>query len=702
MMMANKIRNLVATGVAAMLLTAPVAVHADDGSRLWLRQTASGSPQITLDAKASPTTDIAVKELVQAWRGGSVTLQTVRRKGMKDDAFTVSIRGGLTTVSSPSDIGLLYGAYHLLRLQGTGSIAGAMAGKEDFTVTETPFHDIRVLDHWDNLNGNSERGYAGRSIFWNMKADKTNDVDGIVNNPLHNTMYMRANASLGINGAVLNNVNASPQMLTPEVLDWVRQYADALRPYGIKVYLAVNFSSPVVLDKLKTADPLDKDVQRWWKQKVKDIYKLIPDFGGFLVKANSEGQPGPMDFGRTHADGANVLAQALRPYGGIVMWRAFVYSPTDPDRAKQARLEFEHLDGKFLDNVIIQIKNGPIDFQPREPFNPLFGALHETSCMAEFQVTQEYLGQSNHLAYLGTMWQEFFEEVNRYASYAPYQQQSRYNAISAVANVGTDASWCGHPLAQANWYAYGRMAWNPQLDAESVAKEWVAQTFLSSEGSDVFSTVVDMLMRSREAVVDYEMPVGLHHQFGDSHYAPGPWQDMPGVRRDWLPVFYNQADASGIGFDRTAATGSGNTAQYPDEFYRLVEDVSTCPDKYLLWFHHVPWNHRCQSGRTLWEELCFRYQHGVDEARDMQRQWNSLQGKVDPDIFKDVQVRLMTQTRDAEWWKDGCLLYFQTFSRMPLPDYVDPPVHTLEECQKARLNVGLYRSPTREELNRQR
>ena len=482
----------------------------------------------------------------------------------------------------------------------------------------------------------------------------------------------------------------------------MRQYADALRPYGIKVYLAVNFSSPVVLDKLKTADPLDKDVQRWWKQKVKDIYKLIPDFGGFLVKANSEGQPGPMDFGRTHADGANVLAQALRPYGGIVMWRAFVYSPTDPDRAKQARLEFEHLDGKFLDNVIIQIKNGPIDFQPREPFNPLFGALHETSCMAEFQVTQEYLGQSNHLAYLGTMWQEFFEEVNRYAGYAPYQQQSRYNAISAVANVGTDASWCGHPLAQANWYAYGRMAWNPQLDAESVAKEWVAQTFLSSEGSDVFSTVVDMLMRSREAVVDYEMPVGLHHQFGDSHYAPGPWQDMPGVRRDWLPVFYNQADASGIGFDRTAATGSGNTAQYPDEFYRLVEDVSTCPDKYLLWFHHVPWNHRCQSGRTLWEELCFRYQHGVDEARDMQRQWNSLQGKVDPDIFKDVQVRLMTQTRDAEWWKDGCLLYFQTFSRMPLPDYVDPPVHTLEECQKARLNVGLYRSPTREELNRQR
>lgn len=701
-MAVNKLKRWMVAGIAAMALIAPSVAYADDGASLWLRQQASGSVRVVLETQSSVTTNIAVDELTKAWKGGTVTLKKMRQKNLKDDAFTITIRDGVTTLVSPSDVGLLYGAYHLLRLQGTGDIVEAVAGKETYSVTESPFHDIRVLDHWDNLDGNSERGYAGHSIFWNFQANGMNDVEGIANNPLRNTMYMRANASLGINGAVLNNVNASPRMLTAEVLDWVRRYADVLRPYGIKTYLSVNFSSPVVLDKLKTADPFDKEVQKWWREKVKEIYKLIPDFGGFLVKANSEGQPGPMDFGRTHADGANMLAKALRPYGGIVMWRAFVYSPTDPDRAKQAHLEFEHLDGKFLDNVIVQVKNGPIDFQPREPFNPLFGALSETPTMAEFQITQEYLGQSNHLAYLGTMWQEFFEEADRYAGYLSYQEQSKCNAISAVANIGTDASWCGHPLAQANWYAYGRMAWNPQMDAKEIAKEWTLQTFLSSKGSKVTDTLVSMLMRSREAVVDYEMPVGLHHQFGDSHYAPGPWQNTPGVRRDWLPTFYNQADSLGIGFDRTAATGSGNTAQYHESFYQMVENVKTCPDKYLLWFHHVSWNHRCQSGRSLWEELCFRYQHGVDEVRDMQRQWNSLEGQIDRNLFKDVQVRLMTQARDAEWWKDGCLLYFQSLNGMMLPDYVDPPVHTLEECQNAKLRVGLYRSPTREELNRQR
>lgn len=698
----NNIRYCLFVGAVVFFLISPLRTNADDGSRLWLRQTSSQKAQITLETKSSLTTDIAVNELTQGWHGGPVILKMSKRKGMKADAFTINIHNGSTTVISPSDIGLLYGVYHLLRLQGIGSIVDAVNGERSYSVTETPFHDIRVLDHWDNLDGNSERGYAGSSIFWKMNEEGVNDVAGIVNNPLHNTMYMRANASLGINGAVLNNVNASPRMLTHEVLDWVRQYADVLRPYGIKVYLSVNFSSPAVLDGLKTSDPMNKEVQRWWKQKVKEIYNLIPDFGGFLVKANSEGQPGPMDFGRTHADGANMLAKALRPYGGIVMWRAFVYSPTDPDRAKQACLEFKDLDGLFLDNVIIQIKNGPIDFQPREPFNPLFGTLQKTSNMVEFQVTQEYLGQSNHLAYLGTMWQEFFEDVDRYANYTAYQQQAHYNAISGVANIGTDASWCGHPLAQANWYAYGRMAWNPHLDAKSIAGEWAVQTFLSPQDSKITATVVDMLMRSREAVVDYEMPLGLHHQFGDSHYAPGPWQNFPGVRRDWLPVFYNKADSLGIGFDRTVATGSGNTAQYRDEFYHMVENVSTCPDKYLLWFHHVPWDYPCQSGRILWDELCFRYQHGLDEVRDIQRQWNSLQGEIDLDIFKDVQVRLMTQVRDAEWWKDGCLLYFQTFSRMAFPDYLDPPVHTLEECKSVKLNVGLYRSPSREELNRQR
>jgi len=685
-------KNLLIAGLIAFV--GFTSSYADDGSQLWLRQKSNSESQITLNGKKNATTDIAVEELQNGWNGGPIILEIKKIKGLKNDAFSIKTSNGITTISSPSAVGLMYGAYHVLRLQATGEIA------DNINITENPFHDIRVLNHWDNLDGNSERGYAGKSIFWNVQKDGKNAIEDIKNSPLNNTMYARANASIGINGAVLNNVNASPKMLSREVLEMARQYADVLRPYGIKVYLAVNFSSPVVLDGLKTADPLDKDVQLWWKNKAKEIYSLIPDFGGFLVKANSEGQPGPMDFGRTHADGANTLAKAIKPYGGIVMWRAFVYSPTDPDRAKQARLEFENLDGQFLENVIIQIKNGPIDFQPREPYNALFGALHKTPDMVEFQITQEYLGQANHLAYLGTMWQEFFDEVKQYADYTNYQKQSKYNAISGVANTGTDADWTGHPLAQSNWYAYGRLAWNPDMDAEVIAKEWTKQTFpgLNSAGQE---TVNSMLMRSREAVVDYEMPVGLHHQFGDSHYAPGPWQNR-GMRRDWLPGFYNQADAEGIGFDRTTATGSKNTAQYNPKYGDVMENVNTCPDKYLLWFHHVSWNHKCQTGRTVWEELCYRYQNGVNESRALQRQWNSLQGQIDEEIFKDVQIRLMTQTQDAEWWKDGCLLYFQSLHKMPLTDIVEPPVHTLEECIKATLNVGLYVSPTREQLTKQR
>lgn len=675
-----------------------MGAHADDGSRLWLQQSSKGDASIYLRTKSTPTTDIAVQELKDGWNGGQVNLEIKKQKGMKRDAFTISSKNGTVTISSPSDIGLLYGAYKLLQLQTVGSATA------NFSITESPFHDIRLLNHWDNLDGNSERGYAGKSIFWKVQGfPRTigeNATADIRNNPLNNTAYARANASVGINGAVLNNVNASPKVLTTEVLRMASQYADVLRPYGIRVYLAVNFSSPVVVGGLKTADPMDKEVQNWWKNKAKEIYSMIPDFGGFLVKANSEGQPGPMDYGRTHADGANLLARALRPYGGIVMWRAFINNPTDPDRAKQARIEFEHLDGQFLDNVIIQVKNGPIDFQPREPFNALFDALHKTAEMPEFQITQEYLGQANHLAYLGTMWEEFFKEVMTYANYKQNQLRARYNAIAGVANTGTDADWTGHPLAQSNWYAFGRMAWNPDLDAKSIADEWVHLTYPSLDDKQ-HATLVSMLMRSREAVVDYEMPIGLHHQFGDSHYAPGAWDNRP-IRRDWLPVFYNQADANGIGFDRTKATGTDNTSQYNPGFGDMVEDIKTCPDKYLLWFHHVSWNHKCQTGRTVWEELCYRFQNGINEARQLQRDWNSLEGAIDPDIFHDVQVRLMTQTRDAEWWKDGCLLYFQTLHGMSFPDFLEPPTHTLDECKNSRLNVGLYRSPTHEELNKVR
>ncbi len=693
-----KITAVITTIVCCLAVSGYVYAYAGDGSNLWLPGPEKGNASVLLSAKSTPTTDIAVRELSDYWNGGKVLLEIKKDKESKRDSYRINKSDGTTTITAPSDIGLLYGTYRLLQMQQMGRTSG------DIAISESPFHDIRLLNHWDNLDGNSERGYAGRSIFWNVRgfpdAIGENDMAGIANSPLNSEKYARANASLGINGTVLNNVNASPKMLCTEVLEMAAKYADVLRPYGIRVYLAVNFSSPVVVGGLKTADPMDKEVQKWWKAKAREIYDLIPDFGGFLVKANSEGQPGPMDYGRTHADGANLLAGAIRPYGGIVMWRAFINNPTDPDRAKQARIEFEHLDGQFLDNVIIQVKNGPIDFQPREPFNALFGALNHTAEMPELQITQEYLGQANHLAYLGTMWEEFFDEVRQYADYTRHQLSGRYNAIAGVANTGTDADWTGHPLAQSNWYAYGRLAWNPNLDAETIADEWTSLTFPELNESQ-HSTLVSMLMRSREAVVDYEMPIGLTHQFGDSHYAPGPWDNRP-IRRDWLPVFYNQADADGIGFDRTKATGTDNTSQYHPDFGNVMEDISSCPDKYLLWFHHVSWSHRCQSGRTVWEELCYHYQNGLNEARDLQRQWNSLEGAVDTDIFHDVKIRLMTQTRDAQWWKDGSVLYFQSLNGMPFPDFLEPPVHTLEECKNSNLNVGLYRSPGHEELNRVR
>ncbi len=684
--------------MAAMACCLLVNTYADDGSRLWLGKAVGGKAEITVAAKTTATIEIAKKELAAAWTGGDVSLQLKKVKNMKRDAYCIDIKGGNVSITSPSDIGLLYGSYRLLQLQ-------AMGKTDDGTVVnESPFHDIRLLNHWDNLDGNSERGYAGKSIFWNVEGFPetigNNNVTNIKNCPLNNDTYARACASVGINGAVLNNVNASPKMLTTEVLQMVKKYADVLRPYGIKTYLAVNFAGPAVIGGLPTADPADKAVQRWWKDKAKEIYTLIPDFGGFLVKANSEGQPGPKDYNRTHTDGANLLAAAIRPYGGIVMWRAFINNPTDPDRAKQARLEFENLDGQFLDNVIIQVKNGPIDFQPREPYNALFDALEKTAEMPELQITQEYLGQANHLAYLGTMWEEFFSEVKQYANYKRNQLRSRYNAIAGVANTGTDADFTGHPLAQSNWYAFGRLAWNPDLSAKEIANEWTTLTF-PTLNAEQHATVVSMLMRSREAVVDYEMPIGLTHQFGNSHYAPGVWDNRP-IRRDWLPVFYNQADEKGIGFDRTKATGTDNTSQYNPAYGGMMEKLETCPDKYLLWFHHVPWTHRCQTGRTVWEELCYRYQNGVNEARQMQRQWNTLADVVDAELFHDIQVRLMTQTRDAEWWKDGCLLYFQSLCKKPMPDYVDPPVHTLEECMNNKVHVGLYRSPSREELNKER
>lgn len=651
-------------------LSLALTLWAEDGSRLWLRQTPVNQASVCC-LVTSPTLTVAREELAALWKGGEVDLQlcadeTHRRLGK--EGYTIRTSEGKTVLEAATEQGLLYATYHLLRLQAEGADCTRL------DIQEKPAFDIRVLNHWDNLDGTIERGYAGRSL-WKWE-DLTDSVSARYRE------YARANASVGINGTVLNNVNASPEILSADYLQKVRKLADVFRPYGIKVYLSVNFASPMKLGGLSTADPLDEEVARWWKEKVQEIYGLIPDFGGFLVKANSEGQPGPCDYGRTHAEGANMLAEALKPYGGIVMWRAFVYSPSDADRAKQAYLEFQPLDGRFRDNVMVQVKNGPIDFQPREPYSPLFGAMPHTPLMVEFQITQEYLGHSNHLAYLATMWNEFYR----------YVQPSSLKGVAGVVNVGDNVNWCGHDFAQANWYAYGRLAWNPDLSAEEIAREWLAQTFTTDRRFVELMTQV--MMESREAVVDYMMPLGLHHIFAwGHHYGPEPWCEVPGARADWLPSYYHQADKEGLGFDRSR-TGSDAVSQYPDSLARVFDSLEQCPEEYLLWFHHVNWNQKLRSGRSLWDELCYKYQKGVDEVRAFQRIWKDMQPYVDAERYQAVAERLDIQARDAVWWKDACLEYFRTFSKKKYPEGVEPPVFTLKELKKVKLPISNYECPT--------
>lgn len=649
---------------------------AEDGSHLWLRLPVNAHAEISAP-RQSPTLNIAVEELQQAWKGAPVRLVIQKDKQLQAEGFRIRHEDNKITLTSPTETGLLYAAYHLLRMQETGQ------NVVEAQTTENPAYNLRILNHWDNMDRTVERGYAGQSL-WNWEE-------------LPNTLsdrykeYARANASIGINGTVLNNVNASPKILSAEYLQKVKALADIFRPYRLRVYLSVNFASPMALDSLSTADPLDKEVIRWWKNKVKEIYRIIPDFGGFLVKANSEGQPGPCDFGRTHAEGANMLADALKPYKGIVMWRAFVYSPSDADRAKQAYLEFEPLDGQFRNNVIVQVKNGPIDFQPREPYSPLFGAMQHTPLMAEFQVTQEYLGHSNHLAYLAPMWKEFFEFV------AP----ASLKAVAGVANIGTDANWCGHTFAQANWYAFGRLAWQPSLSSGNIADEWLKQTF-GSQPSDINAQLKKMMLDSHEAVVNYMMPLGLHHIFAwGHHYGPEPWCSIPGARPDWLPSYYHRADKQGIGFDRSSK-GSNAVAQYPETLAKQYDNIDTCPEEYLLWFHHVPWSHRMKSGRSLWDELCHHYDNGVRQVRDFQKIWDAAEKYIDAERFHEVQSKLKIQARDAVWWKDACLLYFQEFSGMPIPYEIERPIHELKDLQKVHLPISNYECPTKELLNKNR
>ena len=657
------------------LFTVLTSLHVSaqsDGSQLWLGKQYANSCQVISQLPDNATAKIAKQELENNWRGKNVELKIDKALNL-GEGYNIYARPAQqgdniqyeATITASNPIGLLYGAYELIRLQNTDAYNTGSGNQQNFSKaideTEKPQVGLRILNHWDNLDGSIERGYAGKSIFkWEEIKLGKNGKGGSISKSLHDRLitYARANASLGINGSVLNNVNASPKMMTAEYINKVKIIANILRPYGIRVYLSINFASPMALGYTKTADPLDKKVQQWWKKKAKEIYATIPDFGGFLVKANSEGQPGPGDYHRTHADGANMLADAVKPYGGIIMWRSFVYGANHKgeDRVKQAVSEFKDMDGKFRDNVILQSKNGPLDFQPREPYAPIFDNIKQTPQIAELQITQEYLGQSKHLTYLAPMWKEFFGFVN----------PDKLVGISGVANIGDDANWCGHPFSQANWYAFGRLAWNPSLTAEEIAHEWLVQTY-ENQNEKFTKPVEMMMMTSREACVNYMMPLGLHHIFKfDHHYGPEPDGFIASYPLEWCPVYYHKADAQGVGFDRSSK-GTDAVGQYPEPYRSMYDNIATCPEEYLLWFHHVPWTYKMKSGSTLWQELCMKYNMGVAMVEVYRDFWHTSAKqymKGHEQEWQHTDSLLNVQLENAKEWRNTCLKYFQTFSKM--------------------------------------
>ena len=659
------------------LFTVLTSLHVSaqsDGSQLWLGKQYANSCQVISQLPDDATAKIAKQELENNWRGKNVELKIDKALNL-GEGYNIYARPAQqgdniqyeATITASNPIGLLYGVYELIRLQNTDAYNTGSGNQQNFSKaideTEKPQVGLRILNHWDNLDGSIERGYAGKSIFkWEEIKLGKNGKGGSISKSLHDRLitYARANASLGINGSVLNNVNASPKMMTAEYINKVKVIANILRPYGIRVYLSINFASPMALGYTKTADPLDKKVQQWWQKKAKEIYATIPDFGGFLVKANSEGQPGPGDYHRTHADGANMLADAVKPYGGIIMWRSFVYGANHKgeDRVKQAVSEFKGMDGKFRDNVILQSKNGPLDFQPREPYAPIFDNIKQTPQIAELQITQEYLGQSKHLTYLAPMWKEFFGFVN----------PNKLVGISGVANIGDDANWCGHPFSQANWYAFGRLAWNPSLTAEEIAHEWLVQTYENQD--EKFTKPVEMMMMtSREACVNYMMPLGLHHIFKfDHHYGPEPDGFIASYPLEWCPVYYHKADAQGVGFDRSSK-GTDAVGQYPEPYRSLYDNIETCPEEYLLWFHHVAWDYKMKSGSTLWQELCMKYNMGVAMVEVYRDYWHTSAKqymKGHEQEWQHTDSLLNVQLENAKEWRNTCLKYFQTFSKMKI------------------------------------
>lgn len=693
--MGNIIKYVVSMTLLVPLLAA--AAPTEDGYDLWLRyrlldrsaqaRLAPRATSIVASAPASATTGAAVAELQRGLKGmlGKAVPVTTRLTDgalvlAKPDAIpqidlaslgeegyllrATRLQGrAVTLIAANSGKGLLYGAFAWLRAAQTGA---ALARLDQRSV---PGLQLRVLNHWDNLDRSVERGYAGESIWNWWKLPEVRDQ--------RYTDYARANASLGINGTVLNNVNASAEMLTAPFIAKAAALADTLRPYGIKVYLSVRFSTPLELKETASADPRRADVAAWWQNKASEIYRAIPDFGGFLVKANSEGQPGPQDYHRSHADGANMLAKALAPYHGVVMWRAFVYAEDKPtDRARQAFDQFKPLDGQFDANVIVQVKNGAIDFQPREPFHPLFGAMPNTPLMLEFQITKEYLGFATHLAYLGSLYEETLQSDTGGASVAQVLR-----GMAGVANIGSDRNWSGSHFDQANWYAYGRLAWDPHAGASTIAREWIAQTFTTDPAA--IDAIAAIMLMSREAVVNYMTPLGLHHVMGTGHHhGPAPWvADLK--RPEWNPVYYHQADQHGIGFNRTAS-GSNAIGQYAPALARRYANPRTTPEQFLLWFHHLPWDTRMASGRSLWAELIWRYDAGVAGVDTMLARWMDLRHAIDPRRHAEVAVLLRKQREEAIWWRDASIAYFQSVSGLALPAGARPPAHSLDYYKAQR------------------
>lgn len=684
------------------LILIPLISLADDGSRLWLKydliknknvQSAYAKyNSIIIPSKKTPTIEKALEELQIGFKGllgknltnnsknnttGGIKLEITNKeeltKDSPEDGFAIIVQKDNLTITSKTETGVLYGVFELLRNIQTEKIITK-------NIVSSPKVKLRMLNHWDNANGTVERGYAGSSIW------KWNELPFRID-PRYIT-YARANASLGINATSINNVNASSRFLTAEYLEKIKAVADVLRPYGIKVFISVNFRSPRTLGGLKTSDPLDTDVRKWWIEKTKEIHQYIPDFGGYLVKANSEGEPGPQDYGRTHADGANMLAEAMKPYNGIVIWRAFVYN-ADPngDRFKEGYEQFKPLDGKFDPKVIVQVKNGPIDFMPREPFHPMFGSFPKTKLGIEFQITQEYLGQSTHLTYLAPMFRECLD-TDTYANgkgstVSKVIDGSLYNSqmslMAGVANTGSDANWCGHPFNQANWYAFGRLAWNHELSSEDIAKEWIGMTLTNNNNAK--EKINAIMQKSLPTYIKYTYPLGLHHMMGEGHhYGPEPWLTKA-ARPDWTSIYYHRADSIGLGFDRTGKV-SNAIKLYSKEIIDTWGNPDKCDLNYLLWFHHIPWSKKLNTGNSLWEELCYRYYSGVEETKNLQKEWNEMKPYIDEETYASVMARLKIQEKEAIWWRDSCVLYFKEFSKMPIPNNLILPNRTLEEVKK--------------------